>query len=153
NLSKQYCEYAAINRSHNNIRSGYIFKSLRWAVATMFLVIATIPGFLIIKRDFETKPTQIEIVDPIEVKSMSENQNKSDGNAVSQQQIEQPPAQVITPVVAQAQPLQAVIPAAQIAKPVWPQGQFIMEANEARVETNIIRAATPRSDQNPKKGE
>lgn len=153
NLSKQYCEYAAINRNHNIIRSGYIFKSLQCAVATMFIVVATIPGFLILKRDFETKPTQVKIVNQIEVKSMSENQNKSDGNAASQQQTNQQPAKVITPV-AQSQELQGVTPVAQIAKPVWPQGHIIIEANEAGGEnTNIVRAVTPKPDQNPKKGE
>lgn len=143
NLSGQYCEYAAINRNNNTIRSGYVFKSLRWAVASMFILIATIPGFLILKKDFEIKPTEVKVVDQIEVKSMSENQNTPVSQPASQQQAAPQPVQTNVPV-AQAKPQQAAPPVAQAAKSVWPQGHTIMEANEARGETNIVRGVTPK---------
>lgn len=148
-LSKQYCKYATINRTHNITRSGYVFKSLRWAVASMFIVVAAVPGFLTLKRDFETKPTQIKVLNPIEVKSMSESQNKPSNQPTPPPQTSQlAPA---TQPVAQAQPEQVKTQVVQMVKPVWPQGQIIIEANEAKVDTNVIKAPTPPSESGPAK--
>jgi hypothetical protein len=67
-LSRQYCEYASVNRNNNFVRSGHIFKSMRYGVVSMFIAIVAIPGFLILQKDFETKPTAVMISHPIQVR-------------------------------------------------------------------------------------
>jgi MFS family permease len=67
-LGDQYCKCAAINWNHNTTRSGYLFWAIRWAVASMFIAILALPGFFLIKKDFETKPTEVKVTAPIEIK-------------------------------------------------------------------------------------
>lgn len=134
NLSAQYCRCGTVNRTNNTKRSGYVYESLRWAIISMFIVLAALPGFFVLKSDFPDKPTNVNIVSPLELKNMSEEQPKSDKPASvpptpTQPQGSNQPAQ-------QASPPPAVKPVSQRA---WPKEQYIIEANEKKIEgTNLL---------------
>lgn len=79
---------------------------------------------------------------------MSESQNKPNSQTTQPQTNQS--ASPIQPL-AQAQPEQVKPQAVQMVKPVWPQGQIIIEANEAKAESNVVKAVTPPSESGPAK--